>query len=227
VAATRSWRSARGSDLRSNDPEEVLKDGHLCLPVVRGGCAPHQEDRIEATKSRQNRIQEHCSSDDAARGSRCDETEKSKYEDLETVEGPALPLQGIDDIKRRDRLASRVLCVRDRVADHVFEEVPKNAADFFVDIAADTLHAATSREPPDGGLGDALNVFPHDLAVTLRTTLAKTFTTFAATGHFENELIMASHKNSTFAALFLSKMAPFCPIGLVLRFHSPADQMHD
>jgi hypothetical protein len=28
-----------------------------------------------------------------------------------------------------------------------------------------------------------LDVFAHNLAVTLRTTLAKTFTTFAAAGH--------------------------------------------
>ena len=45
-------------------------------------------------------------------------------EDLraEAVEGLALSLERIDDVKRSDSLAACVLSVGDRVADHVLEE---------------------------------------------------------------------------------------------------------
>jgi hypothetical protein len=37
-----------------------------------------------------------------------------------------------------------------------------------------------------------LNVLAHDLAVALRTTFSKTFTTFAATGHEKTEWRVSS-----------------------------------
>ena len=41
------------------------------------------------------------------------------------------------------------------------------------------------REAADGGLGDALDVVPEDLAVALRAALAEAFATFAASRHDE------------------------------------------
>jgi len=42
-----------------------------------------------------------------------------------------------------------------------------------------TLDTATTCETADGRLGDALDVVAKNLAVTLGTTLAETFSTFA------------------------------------------------
>ena len=53
----------------------------------------------------------------------------------------------------------------------------------FVDEARDALDATAAREAADGGLRDALDVVPEDLAVALRATLAETLATFTATRH--------------------------------------------
>ena len=42
---------------------------------------------------------------------------RALYEDSETIGGPALPLERVDDIDRRDGLATRVLGVSDGVAE--------------------------------------------------------------------------------------------------------------
>jgi len=42
-----------------------------------------------------------------------------------------------------------------------------------------TLDTATTCETANGGLGDALDIVAKNLAVTLGTTLAETFSTFA------------------------------------------------
>jgi hypothetical protein len=44
----------------------------------------------------------------------------------------------------------------------------------------DTLDTTTTRQTTDRGLCDTLDVVTQDLAVTLRTALAKTLATFAA-----------------------------------------------
>jgi hypothetical protein len=47
---------------------------------------------------------------------------------------------------------------------------------------------------PDGGLGDALDVFTHDLSMPLGATLPKTFATFATVAmprpDIRNEVIL-------------------------------------
>ena len=48
-----------------------------------------------------------------------------------------------------------------------------------VDQTRDPLDTAPVRQMSDGGLGDALDVVPQDLVVTLGTSLAS----FATTGH--------------------------------------------
>ena len=78
-----------------------------------------------------------------------------------------------------------MLGVGDGVADDVLEEDLEHAAGLLVDEARDALDAATAREAADGGLGDALDVVPEDLAVALRAALAEAFATFAASRHDE------------------------------------------
>ncbi len=59
----------------------------------------------------------------------------------------------------------------------------EDAPGLFVDEAGDTLDPATTSQPPDCWLGDALNVVTKDLPVTLGASLAKTFTTLASARH--------------------------------------------
>ena len=65
-----------------------------------------------------------------------------------------------------------MLRVGDGVADDVLEEDLEHAAGLLVDEARDALDAAAAREAADGGLGDALDVVPKDLAVTLGASLS-------------------------------------------------------
>lgn len=51
----------------------------------------------------------------------------------EPVQRPSLPLERVHDVQARDRLALRVLRVRDGVADDALEERLEDAAGFFVD----------------------------------------------------------------------------------------------
>ena len=59
----------------------------------------------------------------------------------------------------------------------------EDAPGLFVNEAGDTLDPATTSQPPDCWLGDALNVVTKDLPVTLGASLAKTFTTLASARH--------------------------------------------
>jgi hypothetical protein len=65
------------------------------------------------------------------------------------------------------------------VTNHAFKEVPQHTTHFFVDVAADPLHSTTASQTTDRWLGNALDIFSHHLAMTLRTAFPKTFPTFA------------------------------------------------
>jgi len=65
-----------------------------------------------------------------------------------------------------------VFGVSNAVANHVLEEHLQDAAGFFVDQSGDPLDAATTGQPSDRRLGNALDVIAEDLAVTLRAALA-------------------------------------------------------
>ena len=70
----------------------------------------------------------------------------------ETVKGPALPLERIDNVHRRHRLPMGVLRVNDRVADDVRKEDHKHAAGLLVDESGDSLDTFPPCESPDGRL---------------------------------------------------------------------------
>merc|ERR1719430_405022 len=101
----------------------------------------------------------------------------------ETVEGAALPLEGVDDVHGGDGLPLGVFGVGDGVADHVLEEDLEDASGLLVDEAGDPLDASPPGEAPDGGLGDTLDVVTEDLAVPLDASLAQPLTAFASSGH--------------------------------------------
>ncbi|URE24016.1 hypothetical protein MUK42_06422, partial [Musa troglodytarum] len=100
-----------------------------------------------------------------------------------TIQSPSLPLQGIDDIHCGDSLPTGVLSVGHSIADHILEEDLKDATSLLVDEAADTLHTAPPRQAPDGGLGNALDVVPKNLAVALGPALAQALAALSSPRH--------------------------------------------
>ena len=83
---------------------------------------------------------------------------------MEAVQSASLALEGVDDIHGGDGLAAGVLGVGDGVTDDVLEEHLEDTAGLFVDLARDALDTTSASETADGGLGDALDVVPKDLA---------------------------------------------------------------
>ena len=101
----------------------------------------------------------------------------------ESVEGASLPLKGIDHIHGGDGLPLGVLGVGDSVPDDVLKEHLEDTTGLLVDEARDTLDSSTTRQPPDGGLGDALDVVSQHLPVTLSASLSQSLSSFATSGH--------------------------------------------
>ena len=101
----------------------------------------------------------------------------------ESVEGTSLPLESIDHIHGGDGLPLGVLGVGDGIPDDVLEEDLENSTGLLVDESGDTLDSSTTRQPPDGGLGDALDVVSQHLPVTLSASLSQSLSSFATSGH--------------------------------------------
>ena len=101
----------------------------------------------------------------------------------ESVEGASLPLEGIDHIHGGDGLPLGVLGVGDGIPDDVLKEHLEDTTGLLVDEARDTLDSSTARQPPDGGLGDALDVVSQHLPVTLSASLSESLSSFATSGH--------------------------------------------
>ena len=101
----------------------------------------------------------------------------------ESVQGASLPLEGVDNVHGGHGLPLGVFGVGDGIPDDVLEEHLQHASGLLVDQAGDTLHAATTRQTPDGGLGDALDVIPQHLTVPLRASLSQSLASFAASSH--------------------------------------------
>ena len=76
----------------------------------------------------------------------------------ETVEGPALALEGVDHVEGGDGLALGVLGVGDGITDDTLEEGLEDTTGLLVDHGGDTLDTTTARETADSGLSDTLDV---------------------------------------------------------------------
>ena len=90
----------------------------------------------------------------------------------ETVEGAALPLEGVDHVHGGDGLPLGVLGVGDGIADDILEEHLQDTTGLLVDEAGDTLDTTTTCQTADGGLGDTLDVITQHLAVPLGASLS-------------------------------------------------------
>lgn len=103
----------------------------------------------------------------------------------ESVQGASLPLEGIDNIHGGDGLPLGVLGVGDSIPDDVLKEHLQDTPGLLVDEARDTLDTTAARQTPDGRLGDALDVVPEHLPVTLGATLAESLASLSASSHLE------------------------------------------
>jgi hypothetical protein len=101
----------------------------------------------------------------------------------EAIQGAALALKSVDNVKSSDGLSAGVLGVGDGVTDDVLKEDLKDTAGLLVDEATDALDTTSACETADGGLSDTLDVVAKHLAVTLGTSLAETFTSFSSSRH--------------------------------------------
>ena len=101
----------------------------------------------------------------------------------ESVEGPSLPLEGVDDVHGGDGLPPGVLGVGHGITDDVLEEHLEDSPGLLVDEAGDTLDTSTPGETPDGGLGDSLDVVTQHLPVPLGTSLSESLSSLSSSGH--------------------------------------------
>ena len=109
----------------------------------------------------------------------------------ESVKSSALSLESVDNVEGSDGLSLSVLGVGDGVTDDVLEEDLENTSGLFVDEARDAFDATSSSESSNRGLGDALDVVAHDLAVTLGAALSKTLSAFASSRHVSLNLTLS------------------------------------
>ena len=106
--------------------------------------------------------------------------QKREYLTTESVEGLALPLEGVDNIHGGDSLPASVLGVGDGVTDDVLKEDLEDTAGLLVDEAGDALDTSPAGQPADSRLGDALDVVPENLAVPLGSALSESLSSFSA-----------------------------------------------
>jgi hypothetical protein len=98
----------------------------------------------------------------------------------ETVQSLSLALQGVDNVHCCDSLSAGMLGVSDRITDDILQEDLEDTSSLFVDQSGDTLYTTTTSETTDGGLGDTLDVITKDLAMTLGSSLSKSFSSFSS-----------------------------------------------
>eukprot|EP00091_Calanus_sinicus_P013499 TRINITY_DN29974_c0_g1_i1.p1 TRINITY_DN29974_c0_g1~~TRINITY_DN29974_c0_g1_i1.p1 ORF type:complete len:121 (+),score=9.21 TRINITY_DN29974_c0_g1_i1:132-494(+) len=91
----------------------------------------------------------------------------------ESVQSAALSLESIDNIHGCDSLPLGMLSVCDGIPDDVLQEDLQNSTSFLINKTRDTLDTSTSRETPDGRLGDSLDVVSQHLTMALGSSLSK------------------------------------------------------
>merc|ERR1719295_2152611 len=139
------------------------------------GCQHHLNQR----KMKRHHLQDH----------KCRKVQLSS----EAIEGPALPLQGIHHVHGSHSLPLRMLSVGNSVTDDILQENLQNTPGLFVDETTDPLDTTPSSKSPDCRLGNALDVIPQHLAVSLSTTFAQSLATFASPSHGGWTLILSKN----------------------------------
>jgi hypothetical protein len=101
----------------------------------------------------------------------------------ESVQSPALSLEGIDDVHGSDGLPLGVLSVCHGIADDVLKEHLEDTSGLLVDEARDAFHTTTTSETADCGLRDTLDVITQNLSVTLGASLSESFSSLTTSRH--------------------------------------------
>ena len=101
------------------------------------------------------------------------------------IQGAALPLESVDHVHGGDSLPLGVLSVGDSISDDVLQEDLQNSTSLLIDESRDPLDSSTAGQSPDGGLGDALDVVPQHLAMTLGSSLPESLSSFATSTHVD------------------------------------------
>ena len=115
----------------------------------------------------------------------------------ETVEGAALPLEGVDHVHGGDGLPLGVFGVGDSITDDVLKENLEDTTGLFVDESRDTFDTTSASKTTDGGLGDTLDVISQDFTVTLGASFAESFSSFAASRHYEFDFSNETEEHSS------------------------------
>merc|ERR1719347_1947138 len=101
----------------------------------------------------------------------------------EAVESRALPLEGIHHIHGSNSLPLGMLGVGNSITDDILQEDLEDTPGLLVDKSTDSFDTAPPCKSPDSRLGDALDVVPQHLAMSLGTSLAQAFPSFTSSSH--------------------------------------------
>lgn len=131
----------------------------------------------------------------------------------EAVQSATLTFQSVYDVQSSDGLSFSVLGVSDSVTDHVFQEHFQDATSLFVDKTRDAFHSASTCQSSNGWFRDSLDIVTQDLAMTLRASLSKSFSSFASSRHvcFLNsivELLTRVERSRDYLLVFLPSRNP-------------------
>jgi histone H3 len=77
-----------------------------------------------------------------------------------------------------------MLSVGHSVTDDVLQESLEHTTSLLIDGSADTLDTTAASKAANGGLGDTKNVVTKDLAMTLSSSLAESFSSLSSSSHF-------------------------------------------
>ena len=116
----------------------------------------------------------------------------------EAVQRATLAFQRVDNVHGRHCLALGVLGVGNGIADDILEEDLENAAGLFVDETRDALHTATTSEPANRRLGDALDVVAQHLTVPLCAAFSESLSSFASARHGDAFLVVQDNAEKIF-----------------------------
>lgn len=102
----------------------------------------------------------------------------------ETVEGAALPLEGVHDVHSGDGLSAGVFGVGDGILDDVLQEHLQHASNLLINETRDTLNTTSAGKTANCRLRDTLDVVAQHLAVALGASLSQPLSSFSSARHF-------------------------------------------
>jgi len=109
--------------------------------------------------------------------------EMSCFLTSESVEGPSLSFEGVDNVHGSHRLPFGVFSVGHGVSDDIFQEDLEDSAGFLVDESRDTLDSSTAGQTTDGRFRDPLDVVTEDFPVSLGSSFPESFASFTTASH--------------------------------------------